>query len=292
MRGTSGRWARVSGAAALAAFGALSWSGRARAVRPFVTDDARISDVGQLELEAWPDLVLAGGHVGTNFNVMFGASFTEWMQVIAGGGFGVQHDGQWTVTNPVVQPKILLWRAADDGVPGLALGFGVTLPLGVGDTFEDATGLYAIAMLTSRLYDDWLVVHFNVGARAAIVPEHASHGGDVEVIARPYWGFGLDIGFFHPNVRLIAESYAGDPFEALGPDYAFQWGYRWLANDYLNFDVTLGMQPLLIDRQPLEGRWETWMQVGVRVLADVLTRGRGDPQGARGLVPPFRAHGR
>jgi hypothetical protein len=101
-------------------------------------------------------------------------------------------------------------------------------------------------------------------------------GGGEALSARPYWGVGLDVALGRDDVRAIVESYAGDPFEALGPRVAAQWGFRWLPSDYVNVDLTFGAQPELDDLGQTR-RFEAWGQVG--------HGGRpGEPMGARGLM--------
>jgi hypothetical protein len=274
-------------ALALAALGAAP--PRAHAVRPFVTDDARITDVGQLEVESWADFVIEGEEWTTSVNLLFGFTFTEWLQVIAGGGVGVDSEGHFTVTNPVIQPKILLVPARPDGRPGVALAAGVTLPFGTGALFEDATGFFVMAPFTTRLFGDWLFIHANVGVRGSV----RSVGGRDELSARPYWGIGFDAGIGDERLRLVGEAYAGDPLEAAGADYAFQAGMRWLESDHLNLDVTFGTEPGRAASDGAPGPWVAWGQVGLRVLFDAFTPGGrpGSPLGASGLLrdPSFEA---
>ncbi len=250
-------------------------------MRPFVTDDARIIERGQLELEMWPELTLQGGSLYPGFHMMGGVSVTEWLEIIVGGGVG-WHDGL-TVANPVIQPKFLLWRAEEDGIPGLALATGVTLPVGQGEMFDAATGFFGVALLTSRLFNDFLMLHVNGGFTAAAARSSASADGEAFFRARPYWGVGFDAGVVHQDFRLIGEAYAGDPFEALGARYAFQWGGRWLASDTLNLDLTFGAQPQS-DAFGERGPFEYWAQIGVRLLFDAFRDTPGDPNGAPGLL--------
>jgi hypothetical protein len=260
---------------------------RARAVRPFVTDDARIVDEGQVELETWPELAMTRGDLWFGYNLVAGVSLTPWIELIAGGGVGVDEGGRFTAANPVFQPKLLFVRAQDNGVPGLALVVGVTLPFGRGVMYDDATGVYVVAPVTSRLFDDWLQVHVNFGAsiarRGELLPDRT------RTTARAFWGLGADLGLGRRDVRMILEAYAGDPFHALGPKIAMQGGFRWLQSDLLNLDVTFGAQPLVENELRVPGEWELWAQVGARLLFDVFTRGAGDPMGGAGLVEVPRA---
>jgi hypothetical protein len=260
----------------------LGYSGRAGAVRPFVTDDARIVDEGQLELEMWPELAFTRGEPWFGYNLVAGVSLTPWLELIAGGGVGVEHGARFTASNPVVQPKLLFVRAQENGVPGVALVAGVTLPLGRGVMYDDATGVFVVAPITSRLFHDWLHVHVNLGASIARRAEPPLDRR--RTTARTFWGVGADAGLGRRDVRMILEAYAGDPFHALGPKVAMQGGFRWLHGDLLNLDLTFGAQPLVEYEARVAGEWEYWIQVGARLLFDAFTGGPGNPMGGAGMV--------
>ena len=101
----------------------------------------------------------------------------------------------------------------------------------------------------------------------------------------PYWGIGFDLEAFHPEARLIGEVFAGDTLVLNEPKYASQFGVRWLPNDYLNLDVTFGLQPELDDWRNETGRLEFTGQIGIRMLFDVFIPGGrpGRADGADGL---------
>jgi hypothetical protein len=260
----------------------LSQSPVANAVRPFVTDDARITDERQIEIETWTEFGRSSHDTTLGQHFMGGYSPTHWLQVIGGLGIGQDLErGNGTVSNAVIQPKFLLWQAYDDGFPGFAVSTGYIFHNGHGAYHDEAQGSYAIGMLTTRLFDDWLQVHLNFGRLFG-----REAGGSWE--SRNYWGLGLDLGVFHKDYRLIAEAYAGDPFEPLGPELAFQAGLRWLKSDFVNFDFTAGTQPEQRESGTRSGRWEYWAQAGVRVLFDTLrgSLGPGSYEGARGAFNP------
>lgn len=245
-------------------------AGSASAVRPFVTDDANIVGRGQLTLELFPDVVFHGSEVAGAFNVIGSMSFTEWFELTLGGGAGRGAGRGASIANPVVQPKFLVSPPRANGVPGLAFGTGVTLPVGRGDFYDEATGVFAIAMVTTRLLSDWLLLHVNVGMKSAITPAEGEARRPRDVAVRPYWGAGFDLGVIHPDVRVIGEAYAGDPLVALGPDYGFQWGARWIASDAFSLDLTFGTQPVVDSAGGGYDGWEWWVQLGIRLVFDVF----------------------
>jgi hypothetical protein len=260
----------------------------ALAVRPFVTDDARIIDEGQIEIEMWPEVVRAEGETNYGFHLVGGVTVAPWLELLAGSGVGLDADGGLAIANPVFLPKFLVWPAELTGVPGLSIGTGVTLPWGQGSLHDDAAGTFAAVILTSRLANDWVMLHANAGYTSAHVSADRSATGRAEHSVRPYWGVGFDIGVVHEDVRIIGEAYAGDPFEPLSPDLAFQYGMRWLATDHLNLDITLGTQP--VDGR--SGEWEHWAQAGIRVLFDTFRDTPGSHEGARGMMDAPRRRAR
>lgn len=57
---------------------------------------------------------------------------------------------------------------------------------------------------------------------------------------------------------------------------------------HLNLDITFGAQPVIEDGRQFGGKWEGWLQIGIRLLFDLFTDGPGDPMGASGMMPPPR----
>lgn len=253
----------------------------AAAVRPFVTDDARIIDEGQIEAETWLETGYVNG-VWSPFpayNIMIGTSVNQWLELIAGVGVGRDSDDELTYSNPAFQTKILFNKAQIDSImPGFALGAGATFDTGRGDMHDVGSNYYIIGMSTWRFAGDKLMLHTNYGARI-----DRERGGPQRIT--PYWGIGYDLEAFHPEVRLIGEVFAGDPLILNAPKYASQFGMRWLPTDHLNFDVTFGLQPELDDWRNETGRLEFAGQIGIRMLFDVFTQGGkpGRADGADGL---------
>jgi hypothetical protein len=255
----------------------------ALAVRPFVTDDARIIDRGQLEVESWLELSRYQGSLVPALNVIAGVSFTDWLEVLAGGGMGMDPGPSLTVANPVIQSKLLLMRTGPGWLPGVALAGGVTLPTGRGSLYDDATGLFLIAPLTLQPWGDELFIHVNVGMTGT------RHEGRLS--ARPFWGLGVDVSV-HPRARVIGEVYSGDPFEALGPEVAAQAGVRWHVREGVDIDITFGAAPGQDELRQPTGRVDLWAQLGLRMVFDTFRRTPGDMGGAPGLFPrPSRRGG-
>lgn len=248
------------------------------AVRPFVTDDARISDYGQLELEMWPDFNVSSSGNTIGYNLMFGMSFTDYLQIITGSGVGQKMEGgSYHLHNWVFQPKLLLWEAKEEW-PGFAIAWGTIVPFNYKEVFRKNTGYFSNGMVTFRLFSDWLLVHTNFGYVWAT-------DGTAPAYGKLYWGLGIDQGIIWPELRLIAEIFAGDPYEIIGPTLANQVGFRYLYSDYINLDLTFGWQEEVNEQRQGMGTTTWWAQLGIRLLFDLFTHeGKpGNPLGAPGL---------
>jgi hypothetical protein len=261
---------------------------QAEAVRPFVTDDARIVDRGQIEIEMWLDAHVHDGIARPSFNVVLGFSPLEWLQFLFGGGIGLDSANgfQAGIANPTVQAKFLFTRIGE-GItqPGFSLVLGGVLPVGLGYLKEEAGGFFLIAPITFRFFGEWLLIHINVGLTGGFYLDHTK-----PIDIRPFWGIGFDVGLGLQQLRLIGEAYAGDPFEIEKPFIAAQLGFRWLVNDHVNIDLTFGTQPY-IHASATTWPVEFWGQLGVRLLFDAFTGGRkGDPEGARGMTQWKTSH--
>jgi hypothetical protein len=250
---------------------------KAFAVRPFVTDDARIVSRGQFEIEAWPEINVVGSEQTYALQFMGGYSFTEWFELIAGTGAGYDREEKiGTFGNPLISPKFLFYPTQLDSlIPGIALNIGTTINWGRGSLYDESQSTFGFLISTWRFHDDWVNIHTNFGTRNSRINKK-NYG-------RPYWGVGFDLGIIEKDYRIIFETYAGDPFEAIAPDIAFQWGVRWIKSDYVNLDLTFGTQKEAETFSKTTDRREYWAQVGIRLLFDTAYVKNPSYEGARGL---------
>ncbi len=265
------------------------------AVRPFVTDDARIADYGQIEAESWMEVTHAEKAFGDapGLASMLGVTPLDWLEVIAGTGVARASNNRWAIANPVIQTKVLFTRAEQDGAPGYAFVSGATFDAGqttlsaggttdetINPRYKQGDNYYAIGLMTYRLFDDTLQIHSNLGLRA-------EHQSGIGVLLRPYWGIGVDAEVLRKDIHAIAEAYAGDPLQYNAPLYAGQFGARWIYSDYVNVDLTFGAQPNMNTYRQTTSAVEVWGQVGLRLLFDVFTHdgNPGSAEGAIGLFP-------
>ncbi len=255
----------------------LLFTSRAYAVRPFVTDDARIVSAGQFEMELWPEVNLVADEQTYAFQGMFGYSFNEWFELIVGSGHGYDRQTRTTTTsNPVITPKFLLYSSQLEAwIPGVALGIGTNLNYGRGSLYDDASSYFGLVIFTWRFWRDRLNLHLNLGNKLTYFEKHR--------IRREQWGLGLDVGLWDVSWRGIAEAYSGDPIEGVAPRQAYQAGVRWLRSEEVNFDFTLGTQREAVGLRREGERREYWFQVGIRLLFDTPYAEATSAEGARGL---------
>ena len=266
--------------AILAALAALSAT-TAHAVRPFVTDDGRIADHGQIEGETWLELGNPGRRVVPVYNVLLNIEAQPWLEIGLQGGLGWDVDDTVTIADPSFQLKLLFVRPEDDAWPGVGLVAGVTTPWGRGTASLGATGGYVIVPATVSLFRGFLQIHVNGGWIGASTPDDPFRN-------RGFWGLGFDAGLWHEDIRAIAEVFAGDPLDVFGPTFAFQSGVRWIVSDHINLDVAAGGAPAWAIADSDSFEWS--VQIGLRFLINAFVpRGQSPhPGGGRGMFTPTR----
>lgn len=247
------------------------------AVRPFVTDDARIVDQGQLTAEFWVDESVGDRNFTPDLNFLAGTSPTQWLEVSTASGLGLHGRFGKDVTNPVFQSKILLFRTQVDGPPGLALSLGHVPNVGAGESKVDGSSTYLLALISRRLFDDELLIHLNLGGTRSWVEPHGTE-------TMPFWGIGSEFSLWAFEWRGVVEAFSGDPFNPIRTDIAAQAGLRWLQSDLLNFDVIAGAEPELNPSGTRSGEIVTWVQFGIRITGDVYSKRKGRADGGDGLI--------
>jgi hypothetical protein len=255
-------------------------SNYAYAVRPFVTDDARIVDYGQVETESWIESTKANGqwNPAPSINAIGSTSVNDWLQILVGTGTGLDRDGNSGVSNPLLSAKVLFRAALEDGTPGYAISYTSTFDSGRKSFQERGQVQSLVGMSTYRFYDDKLNIHINLGLRTDKERDQVSQ-------TRALWGLGFDVETFSSKTRFVAEVFSGDPLSLNAPRYATQLGMRYLKSDYMQMDFIVGAEPILDDRLNRTGSYATTVQFGLRLLFDAFTKdGKpGNPNGAKGI---------
>jgi hypothetical protein len=202
---------------------------------------------------------------------------TDWLEVTAGLVHGGVHTGPergYSITGPIVQAKALLVSARNNSWPGLAIAVGFLPPLGYGAFTPPGWGGFAYVAATESLFDEWLLLHANVGV--AVGEDGASTSG---------LGFGsssssglrtLVTGGFGFQVRMIAglhgvgEVYYGDPYDPRTNFSAMQVGFRYIFNDHVQIDGTFGSTLISVAGPGGHAQTERWGTLGLRLVSAEL----------------------
>lgn len=211
---------------------ALLATDAAHAVRPMITDDARIVDAKACQLESWvkknPD--------STEIWALPACNFTGNLEFTLGEAT-TEAAGRTQTTDAVVQGKIL-FKTMDIN------GWGTGLTAGtVRHPHANARDWYAYMPISFSFRDDAGVVHANLGW----LREGETRRN------RLTWGLGTEAQLAE-RTWLIAETFGqdqGKPFHQLGLRH-------WLVPDRVQLDATYGNR---------NGGGERWFSIGLRLLS-------------------------
>ena len=249
----------------------------ALAVRPFVTDDARIVYKGQLETESYAGLTLAPSDKPTvEARALQGMSLTDRLEIIAGGfGFTYQAD-QARPLDMLVQPKYVLYRSFG-AIPSISVAAASLFPLSGN---RQQWNSYAMAHASWFLftpedstdpYDNGLAVHINLGTKSQY------DAGPVTYRSKLYWAAAFEvITPFSREIRFLGEVFNGDPFTYEEEFPAFQTGFRWYKTANTQVDLVFrgvrdgSEQTRLSSGAEVGPGWNYTIQVGFRTLFDVF----------------------
>lgn len=242
----------------------------AGAVRPFVTDDARIVDRGQIGVETFGKLSTSEGEKpGFSLQSLQGIGLTDRLELTVG-GFGFEYrDRRAVAENLVFQPKLILHRSFG-AVPSASASAGVIIPISGN---RQHWNNYAMAQASWYLfadpdgqdpYDCWLSIYLNGGAKGQY---DAGRGG--RQTSKAFWAIGFEAGTFVRQLRFLAETYNGDPFEFAEEFPAFQVGLRWYKSPDAQMDLAWKGVNAGHTGDPND-HWDFSLQVGLRIVFDVF----------------------
>ncbi len=221
------------------------------AVRPFITDDARVVGRRQAQLETW-----VRGDRG---------AFQHWTLVAYGPiapleltigtvhGVSYDHGREYSIAGPLIQAKYLLRKPKASSWPGVAVSAGAFAPGGNGAFKPHGWDTFGYVALTESLQEgDRILLHGNAG--------FVRSKGD----QKPTWGIGTQVRLFG-GFHAVGEVFSGDPY-AESSGVAFQGGFRHFISEYIQIDATLGKGLSGLPRLPV------WATVGLRLATPPLGR--------------------
>jgi len=242
----------------------------AHAIRPFVTDDARVVGHKLAQLETW----LLVDRLLIEHTALAAVGPTDWLELAAGVVQGGAHSGAdvgYSLTGPIVQAKALLAPAKSNAWPGVAVATGTFAPYGFGALAPPDWSGFGYLALTQNIDEETLLIHANLGV---VVGDQRSKSEQTsalheDVRAGVTAGLGAQlkiVGGFHG----MAEVYFGDPYDARFEHPAMQVGARYIFGPHVQADVTFGST--LVKLQSEDGRHgtEQWGTVGIRLVTPEL----------------------
>lgn len=226
-------------------------SREAHAVRPFITDDARVVGKHRAQIETW--VRHERGSLEHWIVPAFGP--IEPMELTIGFVHGATNQDsprQYAAAGPLLQTKILL-RSDDKHLgPGIATIFGSNLPFGFGG-FRPDPNAFGYLALTQSLPKDRALFHFNLGMVFAKPDAWKRH-----VI----WGVGTQVHLYE-RANLVGELFSGDPYQDESGG-AVQGGLRFAISESVQLDSTVGTG--LWGAHPLA----PWVTGGLRMVSHKL----------------------
>jgi len=257
--------------------GHLLRSPRAFAVRPFVTDDARIVYKGQIETESFAGVTMVRGNKPTvEARSLQGLSLTDRFEFI-GGGFGFTYqDGHARPLDMLVQPKYVVYRSFG-AIPSISVAAAQLFPLSGNKQHWDSYTMAHISWFlftpqeSSDPYDNDLAIHINFGTK------NRYNAGPTTFQSKFYWAAGFEVITFSRELRFLGEVFNGDPFGFEEKFPAFQTGFRWYKTPNVQLDLVFrGIRDTTEDVRLAAGgggaaaSWNYTIQTGLRVLFDAF----------------------
>ncbi len=226
----------------------------AGAIRPFITDDARVVGKHTLQLETWVQVDRA---VPQHW-VLPAFGPTDWMELTIGAVHGVADQGMasaYSIAGPVLQTKVLVLPAKENGPPGLAFVAGALTPGGVGALRPvDVTPFVYMAATEALLPGEQVLIHANLG----VTRNTLLAGWHPSLTA----GLGTQIRAFG-GLHGVAEVFWNDAY-AGNTGAASQAGARYILGDHVQIDATMGSGFGRDTARP------TWFSAGLRLVGSPL----------------------
>ncbi len=209
----------------------------ARAARPFVTDDARLTTAGSCQLEAWTRQYRSSHE----FWALPACNPTGNLELTAGAGVASLQGASGWSDDYALQAKTL-FRPLETNGWGIGLAVGTIRHPKVNPGPNLLGNVYAYVPLSASFADDLLIVHMNAGW----LRDKAT------AKSQGTWGLGTEINL-SPKWTLVSESYGN----TVDTPY-WQAGLRHsVIPGLFQVDATLG-------RQYGSNRDARWLSFGIR----------------------------
>jgi len=220
----------------------LFYAQPAWSARPFVTDDARLTNSGSCQLESWTRIYSDS----TEFWALPACNPTGNFEVTLGAGLSTANDVKDT-SDYVIQAKTL-FKVLETNGWGIGLSIGKVYHPAVTPSANQLGNTYAYVPFSASFNDDQIVMHLNMG----VLHDNASNKDNMT------WGVGGELKA-SPRFMGILEAYGdhqSNPFAQAGVRMS-------VIPDLFQVDATLGGQ--------LNGVNDNrWISFGIRITPDKL----------------------
>jgi hypothetical protein len=221
------------------------------AVRPFVTDDARVVGEHQAQIET---SVRYDQDMFTNLNLFaFGPTVRSEVTLGFTNGFALDKESNrsYSATGPLMQFKYLFWEAKKNSYPGMAIAMGGAPPVGKAAFKPEKWSEFVFLAATESLFDnERVLIHANLGISTT----------NPESVAT--WGLGTQIRMIG-GLHAVMEVFYNDPY-AGKTGGAYQVGFRHIVSDSVQIDMTMGGGIFGSEQMP------TFAGMGLRMVSDKL----------------------
>jgi hypothetical protein len=209
----------------------LSISQSCFAVRPFITDDARVVGYRLAQWETW-----------TRFDKYSG----QWWHMAAYGphkrlelsaglvfGYDKPKDANthFSYAMPLLQGKYLIKEYAPGKGPGFGIVGGSFIPQGRGEFVPQGYGAFSFFTISQCFGEgEKILLHANIGGNYLYVNNKNNFVNT--------WGFGTQIKAYK-GMHYVGEVFSGDPYIP-GAGLSWQTGFRHFISDLIQIDGTVG----------------------------------------------------
>lgn len=233
----------------------LSFTQKAVAGRPLITDDAGVIGKNEVQIETW----LFSDKRSLQHWLVPTFGLGGFLEVSAAGVQGLvfvpEHQNTYSTSGPVLQAKLKLKDAETDGTPGFAVAGG-TIP-SFGNGYFKSPGweyFYYLAATSFVTGTDKVLVHVNIGRQTQ---RQLKNGPQVLL-----WGIATEVRT-SSKTHLFVEASNGEVY-GLIPGVASQGGFRYDVTTRLQVDGTLGTGLSGKPRLPF------WATVGFKYVSNIL----------------------
>lgn len=226
-----------------------------RAVRPFITDDARVVGYRLAQWETW----LRFDRFSQQQWHMAAYGPSDKLELSLGVAIGLEdthyRDKEFSYAAPLVQAKYLFSEYGYGKGPGLAIVAGSFLPGGSGPLVPPGPGAFSFLAVTQCFgKNEDLLIHANLGANYLYIEKKD------KLVS--IWGLGTQIKTYR-GAHIVGEIFSGDPYIA-GAGMAYQTGIRYFFNENFQVDATLGKGLSGENKMPF------WGSVGLRLVTSAF----------------------